>query len=77
MYCNRLRDKKKAFQQQLDEAAKVVNSFSTKGLTNEAEDHLHQLQEIQAQLDGFMEEVGLNCHCLVEILLTMIKKPCM
>ncbi|XP_069141245.1 dynein axonemal heavy chain 3-like isoform X4 [Argopecten irradians] len=56
IYCQKLRDKKKNFQNQLDETAKQVASFAHRDRMSEAENYVQDLRDIEQRLEGFLEE---------------------
>ncbi|XP_065937642.1 dynein axonemal heavy chain 3 isoform X7 [Magallana gigas] len=56
IYSNKLKDKKKKFQEELDFTEKQVRMFQNKSNMNEAENFIQELEDIEKKLEMFQEE---------------------
>ena len=56
-YTNKLHDRQKKFQAELDIVAKQLRDFSSKDRMSEAETYMRELTEITEKLEQFQEEV--------------------
>lgn len=61
IYSNKLKDKKKKFQEELDFTEKQVRMFQNKSNMNEAENFIQELEDIEKKLEMFQEEVRAHC----------------
>lgn len=61
IYSNKLKDKKKKFQEELDLTEKQVRMFQNKSNMNEAENFIQELEDIEKKLEMFQEEVRAHC----------------
>ena len=56
-YTNKLLDRQKKFQEQLDHVAKQLRDFAGKDRMSEAEAYMRELTEITEKLEQFQDEV--------------------
>ena len=59
-YTNKLLDRQKKFQEQLDFVAKQLKDFASKDRMSEAETYMRELTEITEKLEQFQEEVRIR-----------------